>query len=131
MSGVITSKENVLTPPESGMPIDVVLNYTIKVAGAELNVMAICNQFKHADIFTRQDVKEFIKKCKQKISGLEGLEDAILGKTGDMLKAKRIIVDVYDEIIDKMVTAELLAFHAGLSPEFENQLINGWAKATT
>lgn len=116
-----------LTPPETATPIDTVLGYSIEVAGVILDVRAIYDQFKQSEKSTRQDVKDFIETSKQKISGLEHLEKAILGKTKDVLRAKRIVGDAYDEIIDKMVAAEWLSFHAELSPEFEMQLVEQWA----
>ncbi len=127
--GDIADKENVLVSPETSVPIDTVLDNAIVVAGVNLDVRAIYDQFKQTDKFTRQDVKDFIKANEQKISGLEDLRKAIQEKRGT-IKAKRIIVDVYDEIIDKMVTAEWMSFHTELSPEFERQLVKEWAKTT-
>ena len=121
--------ESKLTPPETAVPIDVVRSYSIKIAEMDLDIKAIYDRFKCDEKFTRQDVKDFIAVNKQNIQGLGALEDAILKKHGG-LKARRIIADVYDEMIDKMANGDLLEFNVELSPEFEMQLIKQWAKAT-
>lgn len=104
--------------PETAVPIETVLDYTIVIAEMILDVKAICDQFKQKEEFTRQDVKDFIAANKQDILGLDTLEKAIKEKKGDQ-KAKRIMGDVYDEMIDKMVGKKLLSFHVALSVELE------------
>ena len=117
-----------LTPPETAVPVENAIDYTIIIAGESLDVNAIYGQFKGKEKLTRQDIKDFMVNNKQGIPGLETLEKAIKKKKGDQ-KAKRIMGDVYDEIVDKMAERKWLLFHAELSPEFEMQLIKQWARA--
>jgi len=112
-----------LTPPETACPIEDVLDYSIKVAGYIIDTRAIHDAFAGRDDFTRQDVKDFIAKNKNNIAGLKDLEDAIKKKRGED-RAKKVMEDVYDEIIDKMVDAGTLVFpEVELSEEFELRLI--------
>lgn len=114
----MTGASKKFAPPETAVPIETVLDYTIVIAEMILDVKAIYDQFKQKEEFTRQDVKDFIAANKQDILGLDTLEKAIKEKKGDQ-KAKRIMVDVYDEMIDKMVGKKLLSFHVALSLELE------------
>ena len=116
-------------PPETAVSIDLVRDFTIRVAEMDLNIKAIYDQFKLKEKYTRQDVRNFITDNKQHILGLDALEDAIQKKHSG-LKAKRILCDAYDEIIDKMVDGGWLGFHVELSPESEAQLIEAWSKST-
>ena len=116
-----------LTPPETSCPIEDAVDYSITVAGHKIDTRAIHDTFAGRDDFTRQSVKDFIAKNKNNIPGLKDLEDAIKKKRGED-RAKKVMKDVYDEIIDKMVGAGTLVFpEVELSEGFELRLIQHWA----
>lgn len=120
-----------LTPPKTACPIEDVFDYSLNVAGHKIDTRAIHDAFAGRDDFTRQDVKDFIVKNKNNIPGLKDLEDAIKKKRGED-RAKKVMEDVYDEIIDKMVGAGTLVFpEIELSEEFELCLIKHWADRVT
>ncbi len=105
----MTGASKKFAPPETAVPIETVLDYTIVIAEMILDVKAIYDQFKQKEEFTRQDVKDFIAANKQDILGLDTLEKAIKEKKGDQ-KAKRIMVDVYDEMIDRWLAKNCSRF---------------------
>ena len=121
----------ILKVPETAQPIEDVRDYSITVAGYKIDTKAIHDAFAGRDDFTRQDVKDFIAKNKNNIPGLKDLEEAIKKKRGED-RAKKVMEDVYDEIIDKMVGAGTLVFPEDeLSEEFELRLIKHWADRVT
>ena len=117
---------NEMTVPITACPIEDVRDYTIEVAEYIIDVKDIYDHFKNEDVFTRQDVKEWMKN--NTVKGLDDLEKAIFNKWGDA-KGRKIMEYVYDEIIDKMVKRYLLKFPiVVLSPDFERKLIEQWSK---
>jgi hypothetical protein len=56
-----------ISVPITACPIEDVLDYTIKVAEYIIDVRDIHDYFKNKDVFTRQDVKEWMKNNNLKI----------------------------------------------------------------
>ena len=117
---------NEMSVPITACPIEDVLDYTIKVAEYIIDGRDIHDYFKNKDVFTRQDVKEWMKN--NTVKGLDDLKKAIFDKWKEE-KGQRIMEDVYDEIVDKMVNCDLLEFPGvEISPAFERKLIEQWSK---
>jgi hypothetical protein len=67
-----------ISVPITACPIEDVLDYTIKVAEYIIDVRDIHDYFKNKDVFTRQDVKEWMKN--NTVKGLDDLKKAIFDK---------------------------------------------------
>ena len=115
-----------MSVPITACPIEDVRDYMVEVAGYKIDTKDIYDHFKNEEVFTRQDVKEWMKN--NTVKGLDDLEKAIFNKWGEE-KGRKIMEYVYDEIIDKMVKRYLLKFPiVVLSPDFERKLIEQWSK---
>jgi hypothetical protein len=115
-----------ISVPITACPIEDVRDYSVEVAGHGIDTKDIYDHFKNEDVFTRQDVKDWMKN--NTVKGLDDLKKAIFNKWGEK-KGGKIMEDVYDEIIDKMVDRDLLKFPiVELSRDFEREIIDKWSK---